>query len=83
MGYTAAGLALIVGGGMLTGKGPAGSLKASPVAAKPPPVMADQNQVLQEEQLQESKDAAARYGRAATILTGTGQANTTGDKLGP
>lgn len=80
MGYTAASLALIVGGGMATGQGPAGSLKAKPVAAKPPPVMPDQTQVLQEQQLQESKDAAARYGRAATILTDN---QTTGDKLGP
>ena len=80
MGYSAAGISLIVGGGMLTGKGPAGSLKAAP----PPPAktanMPDQADILRQQQLQEAKDAAARYGRAATILTDN---QSTGDKLGP
>ncbi len=79
MGYSAAGIALIVGGGMATGKGPAGGLKPkapTPTAAP----MADQSEILRQQQLQEAKDAAARYGRAATILTDN---QSTGDKLGP
>ena len=50
-----------------------------------PPTMPDQTSVLQSQQLQESKDAALQYGRAATVLTGTGTAGagTTDDKLGP
>jgi hypothetical protein len=50
-----------------------------------PPVMPDQNSVLQAQQLQESKQAALQYGRAATVLTGTGATgqSTTGDRLGP
>jgi hypothetical protein len=86
MGYAAAGLAIIVGGGALTGKGPAGKLKpSSPLNPSPPPVMPDQNSVLQAQQLQEAKDASVQYGRAATVLTGTGAtgASTTGDRLGP
>jgi hypothetical protein len=53
--------------------------------AAAPPAMPDQNSVLQASQLQESKDAALQYGRAATVLTGTGATGqaTTGDKLGP
>ena len=80
MGYSAAGIALIIGGGMATGKGPAGGLK--PKSPAPPKVapMADQNDVLRQQQLQEAKDAAARYGRASTILTDN---QSTGDKLGP
>ena len=36
----------------------------------------------QAQQLQTAKDASLQYGRAATILTGTGAASS-GDKLGP
>jgi len=80
MGYSAAGLALIAGGGYITGKGPAGSLKPKAPALPPVPPMPNQDQLLQAQQLQEAKDAASRYGRASTILT----TNTdTGDKLGP
>lgn len=80
MGYSAAGIALIVGGGMATGKGPAGGLKPSP---PPPPKtaqMPDQADILRQQQLQQAKEAAGRYGRAATILTDNAS---TGDKLGP
>lgn len=48
-----------------------------------PPPMPDATSVLQSQQIQESKDAAVRYGRAATVLTGTGAGSNTGDKLGP
>lgn len=50
-----------------------------------PPAMPDQTSVLQSQQTQEAKSAALQYGRAATVLTGTGAAgaSTTGDKLGP
>jgi hypothetical protein len=49
-----------------------------------PPAMPDQTSVLQAQQLQQGKDAALQYGRAATVLTGTGTAGATaGDKLGP
>jgi hypothetical protein len=54
-----------------------------PPRPSPPPVMPDQTTTLQAQTLQESKDAALRYGRASTVLTNTGAANTTGDKLGP
>jgi hypothetical protein len=45
--------------------------------------MPDQATLTQAQTLQESKDAAMRYGRAATVLTGTGADATTNDKLGP
>ena len=80
MGYTAAGIALIVGGGMATGKGPAGGLKPKGPAPPQAAPMADQSEILRQQQLQEAKDAAARYGRAATVLTDN---TSTGDKLGP
>ena len=79
-GLYSAGIALIVGGGMLTGKGPAGALKPRPPAPPKIASMPDQNDVLNAQKLQESKDAAARFGRAATILTDNAS---TGDKLGP
>lgn len=90
MGYAAVG-ALVIGGGMAaTGKNPwkgkdvKGSIGInSPLAPGPPPVMPDQSTLTQAQTLQESKDAALRYGRASTVLTNTGAANTTGDKLGP
>lgn len=80
MGFSAAGLALITAGGMLTGKGPAGSLKPRAPALPRTPLMPDQIQLQQEQQVQEAKDAAARYGRASTVLTTPGD---TGDRLGP
>jgi hypothetical protein len=90
--YTVAG-ALIIGGGMaITGKNPysAKDVKGaigiqSPLSPGAPPVMPDQTSVLQAQQLQESKSAAVQYGRAATVLTGTGAAgaSSTGDRLGP
>jgi len=90
MGYAAAGLAVIVGGMAVTGKNPysAKDVKssvgiASPLSPGAPPVMPDQASTLQASQLQESKDAALRYGRASTVLTGTGASSTTSDKLGP
>lgn len=80
MGYSAAGIALIVGGGMATGKGPAGGLKPKSPPPPHPALMPDQTDTLQAQKLQEAKDVAARYGRASTILTDN---QGTGDKLGP
>jgi hypothetical protein len=89
MGYAAVG-ALIIGGGAAAGMNPysaknvKGSIGiSSPLNPGPPPVMPDQSTTMQAQTLQESKDAALRYGRASTVLTNTGAANTTGDKLGP
>jgi hypothetical protein len=89
-GMTALG-ALIIGGGIaLTGKNPysAKDVKGaiginSPLSPGAPPVMPDLTSQTQAATLQESKDAAVRYGRASTVLTGTGASGTTGDKLGP
>lgn len=90
MGMAALGAAVIGGGMMITKKNPysgkdvKGSIGInSPLQPGPPPVMPDQTTLLQAQTLQESKDAALRYGRASTVLTNTGAANTTGDKLGP
>lgn len=80
MGFSAAGLALIAGGGYLTGKGPAGSLRPAATPLKPPPVMPDQVTLNQEQIQQEAQAAALRQGRASTILTSNAS---TGDKLGP
>lgn len=80
MGATAAGLALIVGGGYLTGQGPAGKLAPKAKAPPPTPLMPNVQQQDQAAQLQEAKDAAGRYGRAATLLTNNAD---TGDRLGP
>ena len=75
-----AGIALIAGGGAMTGKGPAGGLKPkTPVAPGAPP-MPDQTQVLQEQQLQAARRSALQQGRASTILTTNAD---TGDRLGP
>lgn len=91
MGYAAVG-ALVIGGGVLaTGKNPysAKDVKstigiASPLSPGAPPVMPDQATLTREETLQESKDAALRYGRAATVLTNPGgTGGSSGDKLGP
>ncbi|HEY1900781.1 MAG TPA: hypothetical protein VGG49_13415 [Steroidobacteraceae bacterium] len=79
MGYAAAGLAVIVGGGMLTGKGPAGSLKPK-TALSAPPVMPDQTTQNQAATLAEAQAAAERNGRASTILTSN---SNTSDQLGP
>lgn len=58
---------------------------SKPRSPGPPPVMPDQTSVLQAQQLQEAKAASLQYGRAATVLTGTGAAGaaSTGDRLGP
>jgi hypothetical protein len=88
--YTALG-AVVIGGGMaLTKKNPwspkdvKGSIGInSPLQPGAPPVMPDQASVLQDQQIKEAKDAALRYGRASTVLTGSGQSNTAGDQLGP
>lgn len=89
MGFAAAGLAVIVGGYELTKKNPysakdvKGSIGiASPLTPGTPPVMPDQTTANQAAQLQESKDAALRYGRASTVLT-SGSGSGTSDKLGP
>lgn len=88
--YTVLGATIIGGGMKLTGMNPWSSKDAkgaiginSPLAPKPPPVMPDQTSLLQAQTLQESKDAALRYGRAATVLSNPGGASPTGDKLGP
>lgn len=83
--------AAIIGGGMkLTGLNPwsgkdvKGTIGInSPLAPRAPPVMPDQSMLTQAQTLQESKDAALRYGRAATVLSNPGGASGTGDKLGP
>lgn len=59
-----------------------GYLEKKPAPA-PPPAMPDQTQLLQSQQLQESKDAALRYGRAATVLTSTSAGGDAGATLGP
>lgn len=91
MGISAIG-ALVIGGGMaVTGKNPWSSKDVkgsiginSPLQPGAPPVMPDQSAIQQSQMLQESKDAAVRYGRAATVLTGTGSgAVGSSDKLGP
>jgi hypothetical protein len=88
--YTIAGAAIIGGGMKLTGLNPWSSKDAksaiginSPLRPGAPPVMPDQTMLTQAQTLQESKDAALRYGRAATVLTGQGAASNTGDRLGP
>lgn len=88
--YTALGAAVIGGGMALTGKNPWSPKDAkstigisSPLQPGAPPVMPDQSSVLQAQNLQEAKDASLQFGRAATVLTGTGASSNTGDKLGP
>lgn len=90
MGYALAGAFIIGAGTAITHKNPysakdvKGSIGiSSPLSPGAPPVMPDQSVLMQQQTLQESKDAALRYGRAATVLTGTGAGSTTGDKLGP
>lgn len=85
MGYSTAGLMLISSLGEMTGKGPLGSLKPRMPAAPKQPLMPNQQQILQAQQLTAAQDAATRYGRAATVLTGTGPAaqGSTGELLGP
>jgi hypothetical protein len=84
--------ALVIGGGYaLTKKNPYSAKDVggavginSPLSPRSPPVMPDLTQQTQLQTLQESKDAALRYGRAATILTGGGAGGSPGsDKLGP
>jgi hypothetical protein len=83
--------ALVIGGGMaMTKKNPWSPSDAkstigisSPLTPGAPPVMPDQTSVLQAQNLQEAKDASLQFGRAATVLTGTGASSTTGDRLGP
>lgn len=74
-----AGAAVIALGGMLTGKGPAGSLKPNTKIA-PPPLMPDLATQNRAGTLAEAQSAAVRNGRASTILTGNAN---TGDQLGP
>lgn len=75
-------ISALVAGGLAAA---AGALTKKPRGPATPPPMPDQTSVLQSQQLQESKDAALQYGRAATVLTGTGTAgaSSTGDRLGP
>lgn len=84
------GAAVIGGGVAVTHKNPysAKDVKGAigitpPAVVGPPPVMPDQTTTMQAAQLQEAKDASLRYGRAATVLTGTGANTAAGDKLGP
>jgi hypothetical protein len=89
MGYAALG-ALVIGGGVAAGVNPysAKNVKGSiginsPLSPSAPPVMPDLATQTQAQTLAESKDAALRYGRAATVLSNPGGAASTGDKLGP
>lgn len=79
-GLYAAGLAVIVGGGYLTGKGPAGGIKPSAPTAPNAPPMPDESQLLQAQRLQAARKAALQQGRDSTVLTNNAG---TGDKLGP
>jgi hypothetical protein len=81
MGFALTGAAIIGGGMKLLGKNPwtGKSTTASPLAPTPP-VMPDQNTILQQQQLEEAKASALRQGRASTILTSNAS---TGDRLGP
>lgn len=78
MGFSAAGAAVILGGtaavSLLTSKSQ---------RPGPPPVMPDLTTTTQAQTLQESKEAALRYGRTSTVLTGTGTSGPASDKLGP
>lgn len=73
--------ALVAGGAAAA----SGALTKKPASPGLPPVMPDQTSVLQAQQLQTAKEASLQYGRAATVLTGTGAAGAgpTGDRLGP
>lgn len=89
--YTVLGAAIIGGGMKITGLNPWSGKDAksaiginSPLNPKAPPVMPDQSTLTREQTLQESKDAALRYGRAATVLSNPGGAGgSSGDRLGP
>lgn len=81
MGFSAAGLAIIAGGGYLTGKGPAGSLAPKPKALPQVPAMPDQTVINQQQQLQAAL-AQGRSGRASTVLSSGSDAGTA-DRLGP
>ena len=88
--YTVLGAAIIGGGMKLTGLNPwsGKDVKStiginSPLSPRAPPVMPDLTMQTQAQTLQESKDAALRYGRAATVLTNPGGGSSSGDKLGP
>jgi hypothetical protein len=78
--YTALGALVIAGGSSILS-----SALSKPRKPGPPPVMPDLTTQTQLQTLQESKDAALRYGRAATILTNPGGAGgaSGSDKLGP
>ena len=68
-------------GGML-----AGAVGNSPAPGAPKqPLMPDQQQILQASQVTAAQQASMRYGRAATVLTGTGPGaqGATGELLGP
>ena len=90
--YTALG-AIVIGGGMkLTGLNPWSSKDVkgsiginSPLSPGAPPVMPDQAMLTQDQTLQESKAAAVRYGRAATVLSNPGGpgGSSGSDRLGP
>lgn len=79
-GLYVAGAAVILGGGYLTGKGPAGGLAPKPKTPPPPPGIPDQTSINQAQMLEASRAAALRQGRASTLLTSNAN---TGDTLGP
>lgn len=65
----------------MAGKGPLkGALGPKMQAPPKPPLMQSQADVTQAQQIEASKAAAMREGRASTILTTNAD---TGDKLGP
>jgi hypothetical protein len=75
-----AGVAVTAAGGMVTGKGPLGSLKPRTPQPPKPPLLQSQSSILQGQQLEEAQASALRRGRASTILTTNAS---TGDRLGP
>jgi len=90
MGITLATTALIAGGaavassalkhtGVVKGNGLFGLGGKTPTLPAPPP-MPDQTLTNQSQQIVEAQAAAARRGRASTVLTSSAD---TGDKLGP
>lgn len=86
MGVTLAGATLIgAAGGLksaLSGPGAFKNLEPGKPSIPAPPLMPDQNSILQSQQLEEAKAAALRTGRASTVLS-QGPSGNTGDKLGP
>ncbi len=82
MGFALAGAAVILAGGLATGKGPAGGLAPKGPSIPQTPVMPDQTQQLQAGQVAAARAAALQRGRASTVLSAGSDVGTQ-DKLGP